>query len=139
LFSENTRKICSIRLHTCAPTALNGYISIYYYYISLLLICTLLSLTFFMIFIWSYSFWITPFSKHKGISAKISVCTPRFCTVYAVAKGKLSIRPSDTEVDGSIIDNTSETSFSSSSSSNYTSTSQTGKYMASFAILLLKR
>ncbi|KAL4350914.1 hypothetical protein S245_035315 [Arachis hypogaea] len=64
-------------------------------------------------------------SKHKGISAKISVCTPRFCTVYATSKGKLSIRPSDIQVDDSIIDDTSGTSFSSSSSSNYTSTSQT--------------
>ncbi|XP_004499631.1 U-box domain-containing protein 35-like isoform X2 [Cicer arietinum] len=64
-------------------------------------------------------------SKHKGMSAKISVCIPRFCTVYAVSKGKLSIRPSDMEIDGSIIDDTSETSFSSSSSSNYTSTNLT--------------
>ncbi|XP_029124818.1 U-box domain-containing protein 35 isoform X4 [Cajanus cajan] len=64
-------------------------------------------------------------SKHKGMSAKISACTPRFCTIYAVSKGKLSIRPSDMPIDGSIIDDASETSFSSSSSSNYHSTSQT--------------
>ncbi|TKY49847.1 U-box domain-containing protein 35 [Spatholobus suberectus] len=64
-------------------------------------------------------------SKHKGMSKKISVCTPRFCTIYAVSKGKLSIRPSDTPIDGIIIDDASETSLSSSSSSNYTSTSQT--------------
>ncbi|KAK7322455.1 hypothetical protein VNO77_25836 [Canavalia gladiata] len=64
-------------------------------------------------------------SKHKGMSAKISGCTPRFCTVYATAKGKLSIRPSDMQIDGNIVDDASETSFSSSSSSNYTSTSLT--------------
>ncbi|GAU33086.1 hypothetical protein TSUD_227450 [Trifolium subterraneum] len=62
--------------------------------------------------------------KHKGMSAKISVHTPRFCTVYAVSKGKLSIRQSDMQTDGNIVDDTtSETSFSSSSSSNYTSAS----------------
>ncbi|CAJ2638536.1 unnamed protein product [Trifolium pratense] len=64
-------------------------------------------------------------SKQKGMSAKISVRTPRFCTVYAVSKGKLSIRQSDMQTEGNIVDDTSETSFSSSSSSNYTSTSQT--------------
>ncbi|KAK7259769.1 hypothetical protein RIF29_25382 [Crotalaria pallida] len=64
-------------------------------------------------------------SKHKGLSAKISVCTPRFCTVFAVSKGKLYIRPSDTQIGESIIDDdASETSFSSNSSSKYTSTSQ---------------
>ncbi|XP_027329448.1 U-box domain-containing protein 35 isoform X2 [Abrus precatorius] len=64
-------------------------------------------------------------SKHKGMSAKISVCTPRFCTVYAISKGKLSIRPSDMQIEGSTVDDASETSFSSNSSSNYTSSSQT--------------
>ncbi|KAK7271561.1 hypothetical protein RJT34_27567 [Clitoria ternatea] len=64
-------------------------------------------------------------SKSKGMSAKISVCTPRFCTVYAISKGKLSIRPSDMHIEANIIDDASETSFSSSSSSNYASTSQT--------------
>ncbi|XP_047153096.1 U-box domain-containing protein 52-like [Vigna umbellata] len=64
-------------------------------------------------------------SKQKGISMKISVSTPRFCTVYAISKGKLSIRQSDMPIDGSIVDDASETSLSSSSSSNYTSTSQT--------------
>ncbi|KAK7401437.1 hypothetical protein VNO78_12921 [Psophocarpus tetragonolobus] len=63
-------------------------------------------------------------SKQKGVSKKISVCTPRFCTIYAISKGKLSIRPSDMPIDGSIIDDASETSLSSSSSSNYTSNSQ---------------
>lgn len=75
-------------------------------------------------------------SKHKGMSAKISVCTPRFCTVYAVSKGKLLIRPSDVQIDESITDDTSEISFSSSSSSNYTSTTQTDSgSVASYAAL----
>ncbi|KAK2385814.1 U-box domain-containing protein kinase family protein [Trifolium repens] len=76
-------------------------------------------------------------SKHKGMSAKISVCTPRFCTVYAVSKGKLSIRPSDMQFDESITDDASEISFSSSSSSNYTSsTTQTDSgSVASYAAL----
>ncbi|CAI8595828.1 unnamed protein product [Vicia faba] len=64
-------------------------------------------------------------SKHKGMSARISVCTPTFCTVYAVSKGKLSIRQSDTRIDEHITDNTSEISFSSSDSSNFTSSTQT--------------
>jgi len=73
------------------------------------------------------------------MSAKISVCTTRFCTVYAVSKGKLLIRPSDVQIDESITDDTSEISFSSSSSSNYTSTTQTGKKKGSFEKLWLKR
>jgi len=62
------------------------------------------------------------------MSTRISVSTPRFCTIYAISKGKLSIRPSDMPIDGNIIDDASEseTSLSTSSSSNYTSTSQTG-------------
>ncbi|KAL3024305.1 hypothetical protein AAZX31_04G113200 [Glycine max] len=66
-------------------------------------------------------------SKQKGMSTRISVSTPRFCTIYAISKGKLSIRPSDMPIDGNIIDDASEseTSLSTSSSSNYTSTSQT--------------
>ncbi|XP_054815371.1 U-box domain-containing protein 35-like isoform X2 [Prosopis cineraria] len=64
-------------------------------------------------------------SKLKGLSAKISSCTPRFCTVYAVSKGKLfSSRPSDIEIDGNLIDDSSETSCSTSSSLNSASTSQ---------------
>ncbi|CAJ2638538.1 unnamed protein product [Trifolium pratense] len=75
-------------------------------------------------------------SKHKEMSAKISVRTPRFCTVYAVSKGKLSIRPSDMQIDESITDDASEISFSSSSSSNYTSTTQTDSgSVASYAAL----
>jgi hypothetical protein len=31
-------------------------------------------------------------SKYKDMSVKVSVFTPRFCTVYAIFKGKLSIR-----------------------------------------------
>ncbi|KAK4285215.1 hypothetical protein QN277_001943 [Acacia crassicarpa] len=64
-------------------------------------------------------------SKLKGLSAKISSCTPRFCTVYAVSKGKLfSSRPSDVEIDESLIDDSSETSCSTNSSLNSASTSQ---------------
>ncbi|KAF1869635.1 hypothetical protein Lal_00017210, partial [Lupinus albus] len=64
-------------------------------------------------------------SKHKGLSAKASICTPRFCTVYAVSKRKLYTRPSDIQIDESIMhDDSSETSFFSNSSSNFTSASQ---------------
>ncbi|XP_028802533.1 U-box domain-containing protein 35 isoform X2 [Neltuma alba] len=64
-------------------------------------------------------------SKLKGLSAKISSCAPRFCTVYAVSKGRLfSSRPSDIEIDGSLIDDSSETSCSTNSSLNSASTSQ---------------
>ncbi|XP_019427285.1 PREDICTED: U-box domain-containing protein 35-like [Lupinus angustifolius] len=64
-------------------------------------------------------------SKHTGLSAKASICTPRFCTVYAVSKRKLLIRPSDVQIDESIMhDDASETSFSSNSSPKFTSTSQ---------------
>ncbi|KAJ7949484.1 U-box domain-containing protein kinase family protein [Quillaja saponaria] len=64
--------------------------------------------------------------KLKGLSARISVCTPRFCTIYAVSKGKLSsLRPSDIQIDGSNKADCSETSFSSNNSSNYTSSSRT--------------
>ncbi|XP_028804840.1 U-box domain-containing protein 35 isoform X2 [Neltuma alba] len=62
-------------------------------------------------------------SKLKGIAAKISVCTPRFCTVYAISKGKLSsVRPSDVQIDQSFADDGSETN-GSTSSSNCTSSS----------------
>ncbi|CAJ1958629.1 unnamed protein product [Sphenostylis stenocarpa] len=64
-------------------------------------------------------------SKQKGMSTKISVSTPRFCTIYVISKGKLSVRQSDMPIAGSIIDDASETSLSSSNSSNYASTSQT--------------
>lgn len=64
--------------------------------------------------------------KLKGLSSRISVCTPRSCTVYAVSKGKLSsIRPSDTETIESIKGDSSETSFSTKSLSSYSSSSQT--------------
>lgn len=67
------------------------------------------------------------FSKLKGVSAKIPVCTPRFCTVYAVSKGKLSsLRPSDVELDETLVDDSSDTSCSTNTSSNYTSTSLIG-------------
>ncbi|XP_022771567.1 U-box domain-containing protein 35 isoform X4 [Durio zibethinus] len=66
--------------------------------------------------------------KKNNLSSRISVCTPSFCTVYAVSKGKLaSIRPSDLETNGSTKDDSSETSVSSKSASSYTFSSQTGK------------
>ncbi|XP_024190670.1 U-box domain-containing protein 35 isoform X2 [Rosa chinensis] len=65
--------------------------------------------------------------KQKGLSPKISACTPGFCTVYAVSKGKLSsLRPSDSQSVGSIRDDNSDTSSISSSSSN-ASSSQTDR------------
>jgi hypothetical protein len=66
---------------------------------------------------------------------KSQFALPRFCTVYAVSKGKLSIRPSDMQIDESITDDTSEISFSSSSSSNYTSTTQAGIQIGTFTKL----
>ncbi|XP_022771551.1 U-box domain-containing protein 35 isoform X2 [Durio zibethinus] len=64
--------------------------------------------------------------KKNNLSSRISVCTPSFCTVYAVSKGKLaSIRPSDLETNGSTKDDSSETSVSSKSASSYTFSSQT--------------
>lgn len=64
--------------------------------------------------------------KLKGLSSKISACTPSFCTVYAVSKGKLSsLRPSDSETIGSSKDDNSDTCSVVSTSSN-TSSSQTG-------------
>ncbi|GAV75702.1 Pkinase domain-containing protein/Usp domain-containing protein/U-box domain-containing protein [Cephalotus follicularis] len=62
----------------------------------------------------------------KGnMSSRISVCTPSFCTVYEVSKGKLSsIRPSDLESNGSTRDNSSDTS-SAKSSTSFTSSLQT--------------
>ncbi|OMO52195.1 hypothetical protein COLO4_37371 [Corchorus olitorius] len=64
--------------------------------------------------------------KKNSLSSRISVCSPSFCTVYAVSKGKLSsIRPSDLETNGSTRDDCSEASFSSKSSTSYSSSSQT--------------
>ncbi|KAE8688142.1 U-box domain-containing protein 35 [Hibiscus syriacus] len=64
--------------------------------------------------------------KKNSLSSRISARTPSFCTVYAVSKGKLSsIRPADSEMNGSIKDDSSETSFSSNNSSGYTFSSQT--------------
>ncbi|XP_068329315.1 U-box domain-containing protein 35-like [Pyrus communis] len=64
--------------------------------------------------------------KQNGLSSKISACTPRFCTVYAVSKGKLSsVRASDAESVESVKDDNSDTC-SVCSSSSYTSSSQMG-------------
>lgn len=68
----------------------------------------------------------TSLRKQKGLSPKISACTPGSCTVYAVSKGKLSsLRPADSQSVGTIkYDNSDTCSISSSSSS--ASSSQTG-------------
>ncbi|KAG8652797.1 U-box domain-containing protein 35 isoform X3 [Manihot esculenta] len=63
--------------------------------------------------------------KGNDLSSRISTCTPKFCTVYAISKGKLkSIRPSDLETNGSTRDDSSVTS-STNSSSSQTLSSQT--------------
>ncbi|XAR71827.1 Non-specific serine/threonine protein kinase [Bertholletia excelsa] len=65
------------------------------------------------------------FSRGRNLSSKISECTPGFCTVYAVSKGKLSsLRPSDMEITGSIKDDSSETTSSTNNSSSYIPSSQ---------------
>ncbi|KAG4190636.1 hypothetical protein ERO13_A07G042900v2 [Gossypium hirsutum] len=65
--------------------------------------------------------------KKNNLSSRISACAPSFCTVYAISKGKLtSIRPSDSEMNGSTKDDSSETSFSSKNSSDYSFSSLTG-------------
>ncbi|XP_059461057.1 U-box domain-containing protein 35-like [Corylus avellana] len=64
--------------------------------------------------------------KREGLSSRISTCTPSFCVVYAVSKGKLSsMRPANIETNGSIKDNCSVASYSSKSSSSNTSSSRT--------------
>ncbi|KAK3221133.1 hypothetical protein Dsin_015103 [Dipteronia sinensis] len=68
--------------------------------------------------------------KNNDLSSRISLRTPKFCTVYAVSKGKLSsIRPSHLDTNGSIKDSikddSSDTSFSNNSSSSYNSSSRT--------------
>ncbi|KAL3524129.1 hypothetical protein ACH5RR_016963 [Cinchona calisaya] len=45
------------------------------------------------------------FSRGQNLSSKISQCSPSFCTVYAVSKGKLSsVRQSDSETNRSVKD-----------------------------------
>ncbi|KAG6605637.1 U-box domain-containing protein 35, partial [Cucurbita argyrosperma subsp. sororia] len=63
--------------------------------------------------------------KLNGLSSRISAHAPRYCTVYAISKGKLaSIRPPDMETSVSIKDDSSEAS-SAHSYSNYSSSSLT--------------
>lgn len=69
---------------------------------------------------------ISIFSRGRNLSSRISEFIPSFCTVYAVSKGKLSsLRPSDSETNGSIKCDSSDTSSSTNNSSSNTSTSQT--------------
>ncbi|XP_059316097.1 U-box domain-containing protein 35-like [Lycium ferocissimum] len=66
------------------------------------------------------------FSRGRNLSASISEKAPTFCTVYAVSKGKLSsVRPSSTENDRSLIDDSSDTSSSSNNSTGHSFSSQT--------------
>ncbi|XP_055827030.1 U-box domain-containing protein 35-like isoform X2 [Solanum dulcamara] len=66
------------------------------------------------------------FSRGQSLSSRISDSTPSFCTIYAVSKGKLlSIRPSDSEINGSSSAGDSYTSCSITSSTVQTSSSLT--------------
>ncbi|XP_021686952.2 U-box domain-containing protein 35 isoform X2 [Hevea brasiliensis] len=72
--------------------------------------------------------------KGNDLSSRISTCTPNFCTVYAVSKGKLSsIRPSDLETNGSIRDDSSVTSSTNSSSSHTLSLQTDAVSIASYS------
>ncbi|KAG5558302.1 hypothetical protein RHGRI_008283 [Rhododendron griersonianum] len=58
------------------------------------------------------------FSRRRNVSSEIAESIPKFCTVYAVAKGKLSaLRPSVSETHGTIKEDISETSSSTNDSS----------------------
>ncbi|KAE9465062.1 hypothetical protein C3L33_03059, partial [Rhododendron williamsianum] len=58
------------------------------------------------------------FSRRRNVSSEIAESIPKFCTVYAVAKGKLSaLRPSVSETHGTIKEDNSETSSSTNDSS----------------------
>ncbi|KAJ8772328.1 hypothetical protein K2173_027505 [Erythroxylum novogranatense] len=75
------------------------------------------------------------FSRKLKLSSKISVCSPSFCTIFAVSKGKLqSIRPSDSETNGNFRDDSSSVS-STATTSGLTSNSQTDISVASYSNL----
>ncbi|KAA0043480.1 U-box domain-containing protein 35-like isoform X1 [Cucumis melo var. makuwa] len=77
--------------------------------------------------------------KLSGLSSRISALAPRYCTVYAISKGKLaSIRPPDMDTDVSIRDDASEES-SASSYSSYTSSSLTGSPLSTINQPLLTK
>lgn len=66
------------------------------------------------------------FSRGQSLSSRISDSTPSFCTIYVVSKGKLlSVRPCDSEINGSSSAGDSYTSCSISSSAVQTSSSLT--------------
>lgn len=66
------------------------------------------------------------FSRGQSLSSRISGSTPSFCTIYAVSKGKLlSVRASDSEINGSSSAGDSYTSCSITSSTVHTSSSLT--------------
>ena len=55
------------------------------------------------------------------LSTVISDCTPKFCTVYVVSKGKLeALRPSNGEANDHIVEYDSTATNSTNSSSRYT-------------------
>ncbi|CAN4097237.1 unnamed protein product [Withania somnifera] len=64
--------------------------------------------------------------RGRNLSASISETAPTFCTVYAVSKGKLSsVRPSSTENNRFVRDDSSDTSSSSNNSTGHNFSSQT--------------
>ncbi|KAK9144569.1 hypothetical protein Sjap_004472 [Stephania japonica] len=64
--------------------------------------------------------------RGQRISSKISECTPTFCTVYVVSKGKLSsVRPYTSEADGSTKYESSDTISCTDSDFTYDTSSQT--------------
>lgn len=68
------------------------------------------------------------FSLGKQLSSRISEKCPRFCTVYAISKGKLSsLRPADSDAAGGPRDDRTDLSFSTSTSSRRDYCSQSGR------------
>ncbi|KAK9120851.1 hypothetical protein Syun_018468 [Stephania yunnanensis] len=64
--------------------------------------------------------------RGQRISSKISECTPTFCTVYVVSKGKLSsVRPYTSEADGSTKYGSSDAISCADSDFTYDTSSQT--------------
>ncbi|XP_009771774.1 U-box domain-containing protein 35-like [Nicotiana sylvestris] len=68
------------------------------------------------------------FSRGQSLSSRISDSIPSFCTIYAVSRGKLlSIRPSNSEINGSSWTEDSNTSCSISTSTGHSSSLLTEK------------
>ncbi|KAK9078023.1 hypothetical protein SSX86_002080 [Deinandra increscens subsp. villosa] len=80
------------------------------------------------------------FSRGSNLSSKISESIPKFCTVYAISKGKLSsLRASGSEITGSSIgdsnrsDSSSMTSSSSRAQTDWTNQGSATSYSRSFS------